>query len=116
MNTASPIATKSSTRVEDVRTSNQASTNRSVPAAVAAPSNQSDPRQAASATADRTTARTTSNPDHAMSQCADLCADGNNNTTATTQGTSSTAASPNNGATQRRAGQFTSGFRCDGTS
>jgi hypothetical protein len=97
----------SSARVDEVRTSNQASTKSKVAAAVAAPSNQSEPLQAATATAVRSSARTTSNPDQAMSQCADRWADGSSRTSPTTHGTSSMAASPNNGTTHRAAGQLT---------
>src|SRR5256714_14849362 len=101
MKAASVTATTSSVRVEEVRTSNQASTNKSVAVAVAAPSSQGERRQAATATVSRSSASATSKPAQAISQCAAWCVEGNAKTSRTTQGTSNTAASPKSGTTQR---------------
>jgi hypothetical protein len=65
---ASTIATTNSLRLDAVRTSNHASTKRSVAAAVAAPSSQGDRRHAATATPTSSNARAMSNPPHATSQ------------------------------------------------
>src|SRR5439155_8360253 len=97
---ASLIETTSSGRLDEVSTSNQASANKSVAVAVAAPSSQGERRQAATATVSKSIANATSKPTQAISQCAARCSDGNAAPSRTTHGTRNSAASPNNVTTQ----------------